>query len=167
MNRNRPPLVAVIARNVLPAYVMPAAFAYANAQVIPDEALAAQVEAASVTTIAIPSAAASLVVTLWNHWRTPPRQAPGARVRKAFLVGGLTSLLIAAFVSAVLIGNGFQPLSLLQYTLLSALIGGGLAARAWVTSASPRGRRRRPASSSGATPPGDGVLHAGRDVPTS
>jgi hypothetical protein len=125
--RARPALPVALISAVVPAYLFPALTTAVNALVISHRELAA----AAWTTIGIPSAAAAVVVTLWTHGRTPPGRPTAARSARAFAVAALACALLAGAGSAVLIGNGVLPLSALRYTLTSAAIGGGLAARRW------------------------------------
>lgn len=162
-DRERPALIPTLLRNVLPAYAVPAVATFANAQVIPDAEFAQRIEAASYTTIAIPSAAASAAVTVWLIRRTPPPATAASR-RRAFLTAGLACSAVAAMLSAVLIGNGLQAPSLLQFALPAAFMGGGLAARAWARS---RRAEPLPARAAGRAPshPADRVT-AGAGCPT-
>ena len=129
--RARPSLLVALVTAVIPAYLLPALSVTLNTLVIPDDEFADQLAVAAWTTIAIPSAVASGLVTLWTYGLTPP-QPPGARrSARAFVVAAVISTLLAGVGSAVLIGHGVLPLSTLQYTLPSAALGGGLAARRW------------------------------------
>ncbi|CCH32208.1 hypothetical protein ABZ816_34400 [Actinosynnema sp. NPDC047251] len=129
--RPRPRLPIALLAAVVPAYLFPALTSALSALVIPDPVVAAAVAAASWTTIAIPSAVAAVLVTLWTRRRTPPERPTAGRTAKAVGIAALICVLIAGAGSAVLIGNGVLPLTVLQYTLSSAAIGGGLAARRW------------------------------------
>ncbi len=142
--RSRPGRLSAVIRSAVPAYAFPAVTAYLNAKIIPDPDLAARLELASYTTIAIPSAAASALVTLWLHGRTPPETPSRGRVARIVAVAALVCAAPAGAASAVLIGNGLQDLSILQFTLGSAALGGGLSARAWVRSRTRRRGRRTP-----------------------
>ncbi|AEV85121.1 hypothetical protein ACWT_4097 [Actinoplanes sp. SE50] len=145
-------MLVALATAVVPAYLLPAVTTAGNALVIPDRAVATALATAAWTTIAIPSAVASALVTLWTRGRTPPRRPTAARSARAFTLAALACTVLAGAGSAVLIGNGVLPLSALQYTLTSAAIGGGLVAGRWArTNRTSRraGRRRvaaRPAS---------------------
>jgi len=129
--RARPSLLVALVVAVIPAYLLPALSVTLNTLVIPDQEFADQLAVAAWTTIAVPSAAASALVTLWTHGRTPPRPPGARRSARAFAVAAVISTLLAGAGSAVLIGNGVLPVSALQYTLPSAALGGGLAARRW------------------------------------
>lgn len=135
---HRPPLRRALLSNVVPAYLVPTAITYLNAQLIPDERLAAQIEAASYSWIAVPSALASAVVTVWLHRRVP---AAMPRPWRALGLGTLAGTALALAGTLVLIAAGLADASVLQFTVSSAAVGGGLAARAW---AKPRPRTRRP-----------------------
>jgi hypothetical protein len=144
--RARPPMLVALATAVVPAYLFPAVTTAVNALVIPNRAVATALAVAAWTTIAIPSAVASALVTLWTHRRTPPERPTAARSARAFTLAALACTVLAGAGSAVLIGNGVLPLSALQYTLTSAAIGGGLAARRWARTNRTRrraGRARR------------------------
>ncbi|TCO61042.1 hypothetical protein [Actinocrispum wychmicini] len=132
--RSRPGRLSAAVRSAVPAYAFPAVTAYLNAQLIPDSDLAARLEVASYSTIAIPSAVAAVLVTLWLHSRTPPEAPSRGRVARTVAIAALVCVALAGAVSAVLIGNGLQDLSILQFTLGSAALGGGLSARKWVRS---------------------------------
>ncbi|MEV6769285.1 hypothetical protein AB0N05_11745 [Nocardia sp. NPDC051030] len=136
-NRSGPGRLLAVLRSAVPAYAFPAVSAYLNAQIIPAPDFAARLEVASYTTIAIPSAVAAALVTLWLYGRIPPEAPSRGRVARTIATAALVCAALAGFVSAVLIGNGLLDLSILQFTLGSAVLGGGLAARAWVRS---RGR---------------------------
>ena len=129
--RPGPTLPVALVTAVVPAYLLPALTTALNALVIPDQQLADRLAVAAWTTIAIPSAAASALVTLWAYGRTPPERPAARGIVRAFAVAALACALLAAAGSAVLIGNGALPVSALQFTLPSAAIGGGLAARRW------------------------------------
>ncbi|MEU5695286.1 hypothetical protein [Actinosynnema sp. NPDC020468] len=147
--RPRPGRLTAVLRSALPAYAFPAVTAYLNAKIIPDPDLAARLETASYSTIAIPSAASAVLVTLWLHNRTPPEAPTRGRVARAMALAALVCAALAGAVSAVLIANGLQDLSVLQFTLSSAVIGGSISARAWA-----RSRRR--------TAPTTTTVHTGR-----
>ncbi|MEU4803821.1 hypothetical protein [Actinosynnema sp. NPDC023587] len=142
--RSRPGRLSAVIRSAVPAYAFPAVTAYLNAQLVPDPAFADRLEQASCTTIAIPSAAAATLVTLWLHGRTPPEAAGRGVVARTVAVAALVCTVLAGAASALLIGNGLADLSVLQFTLGSAAIGGGLSGRAWARSRSPRRGRRTP-----------------------
>lgn len=148
--RRRPPLPLALIAAAVPAYLFPALTTAANALVIPNREIAASLSVAAWTTIAIPSAAASVIVTLWNYWRTPPERPTAGRSARAFAIAALACVVLGGGGSALLIVNGVLPLSALQYTLSSAALGGGLAARRWARASriSRRAQRRqvRPAS---------------------
>lgn len=129
--RRRPPLPAALAAAVVPAYLWPALTTAVNALLVPDPVLAARLASAAWTTIAIPSAVAAGLVTLWTHRRTPPARRSVATTARAFATAAALCLVLSALGSAVLIGNGVLPFAALQFTLASAALGGGLAARRW------------------------------------
>ena len=135
---HRPALPAALVAAVLPAYLWPAVTTALNALVIPDPGVAARIGAAAWTTIAVPSAVAAGLVTLWTHHRPPP---PAGTTARTVAVVVAACLVLAAVGTVVLIGHGVLPLSALQFTLTSAALGGGLSARRWA-----RGHRRRETS---------------------
>jgi hypothetical protein len=142
--RHRQSLPVALLLAVTPAYFLPALTTYVNTLVISDRQVADRLAVAAWTTIAIPSAAAAGLVTLWMHRRTPPAQPVAGDIARAFAAAALACALLGSAVSAVLIGNGVLPLSALQFTVTSAALGGGLAARRWARSNRPqRGRRAR------------------------
>ncbi|GAA2986137.1 hypothetical protein [Actinokineospora diospyrosa] len=110
----RAPLVA-IAANVVPAYVMPAAMSYVSALVIADDRLAA----ASLTSIAIPSALAALAVTF------APR---GGRRSVRLLVAALLCAGAAFLASTTLVHFGLAESTLLLDATPSAALGGAITA---------------------------------------
>ncbi|GAA3029950.1 hypothetical protein [Actinokineospora globicatena] len=110
----RSPLTAVAA-NVIPAYAMPALMSYASALAISDPRLAA----ASVTTIAIPSALAALAVTFG------PRG--GRRTVRAIVGAGVCAALAFA-ASIVLVHFGLFDSTLFLDAVPSAALGGAITA---------------------------------------
>lgn len=144
----RPALPVALLAAVVPAYLFPALTTAVNALVIPDRLVADRLADAAWTTIAVPSAAAAALVTVWTHRRTPPVPTAIGSTARAAAGAALVCLLLAGAASAVLIGNGVLPASALQFTLSSAAIGGGLAGRRWARTNRPgrriaAGRRRQ------------------------
>jgi peptidoglycan/LPS O-acetylase OafA/YrhL len=137
--RPRPRLPAALAAAVVPAYLFPAVTTALNALLVPDPDLAARLAAAAWTTIAIPSAVAAGLVTLWAHRRDPPPRRSAGTTARAVAGAALACLAVSAAACAVLVGHGALPPSALQFTLASAALGGGLAGRRWA-----RGRPTRP-----------------------
>ncbi|PPK62368.1 hypothetical protein V5P93_001635 [Actinokineospora auranticolor] len=107
--------LATIAMNVIPAYVMPAAMSYASALAVDDHRLAA----ASVTTIAIPSALAALAVTF------APRGG-GRAVR--MLLGAVLCAALAFAASLALVHTGLAAPTLFLDAVPSAALGGVITA---------------------------------------
>ncbi|WP_018684448.1 hypothetical protein [Actinokineospora enzanensis] len=101
--------------NVVLAYVMPAIMSYASALALDDQRLAA----ASLTTIAIPSALAALAVTF-----TP--RGGGRLVR--MLVAAVLCAASAFAVSFLLVQNGLFGSDLFLDAVPSAVIGGVITA---------------------------------------
>ncbi|GAA3882377.1 hypothetical protein GCM10022243_53740 [Saccharothrix violaceirubra] len=101
--------------NVVPAYVMPAAMSYASALALDDHRLAA----ASLTTIAVPSALAALAVTF------APRG--GRRVVRMLLAAVLCAGLAFA-ASLALVHTGLAAPTLFLDAVPSAALGGVITA---------------------------------------
>lgn len=94
-----------------------------SAHFIPDRAEGRALANAALTTISIPSAIAALAVLLFL-WRRPLR-------RKAFasaVVAALMCGLIAAAISAMLVGNRYCSSRLFLDAIPSAALGGAIAA---------------------------------------
>ena len=153
----RPRLPVVVVAAAVPAYLFPAVSAALNALVVPDPAVAARIATAAWTTIAVPSAVAAVLVTLWTHHRTPPLRPAAGTTARIVAAAAAACLAGAAAGSAVLIGNGVLPAAALQFTLGSAAVGGGLAARRWARSG------RRTADPAPGSPNSTGPT---RDLPT-
>ncbi|RLK61845.1 hypothetical protein CLV68_2386 [Actinokineospora cianjurensis] len=107
--------LATVAANVIPAYVMPAAMSYASALALADHRLAA----ASVTTIAIPSALAALAVTFG------PR---GGRRPVRMLVAACLCAALAFVASLALVHTGLAGSTLFLDAVPSAALGGVITA---------------------------------------
>jgi hypothetical protein len=121
-------LAARLIRNVVPAYLAPAAILSVVSRLIPDEATGNTLSQAAYSTIAIPSALAGLAVTLflWQH-RISQAVEP-----KSFLRSVLTSAAVCGFLalvgSAALIITGHAATRLFADAIPSAVIGGTIAA---------------------------------------
>jgi hypothetical protein len=151
-SRQAPTLIGRLVSNVLPAYAFPAITTYANARLIHKADLAH----AALTTIAIPSAVAALLVTVGTHLisrrslrrRNDQPEAGPIKVGRITARAGLISLACGLALSLILIANRqFGPELLLQAPL-SAAIGGATTARKWA-----KGRQRRATTRATTTSP--------------
>ncbi|MBM7773931.1 hypothetical protein JOD54_004135 [Actinokineospora baliensis] len=107
--------LSTIAANVIPAYVMPAAMSYLSALALDDARLAA----ASVTTIAVPSALAALAVTF----------APRGRHRLVrVLLAAVFCAALAFIASFTLVHTGLAAPTLFLDAVPSAVLGGVITA---------------------------------------
>ncbi|WP_157440250.1 hypothetical protein [Actinokineospora inagensis] len=109
------PRATVIAANVVPAYVMPAAMSYVSALLLADHRLAA----AALTTIAVPSAIAALAVTF------APR---GGRRVVRMLVAAVLCAAAAAAGCLALVHTGLAESTLFLDAVPSAVLGGVITA---------------------------------------
>ncbi|MGL5827312.1 MAG: hypothetical protein ACRCYU_21235 [Nocardioides sp.] len=133
--RERQLSVRMIAANVLPAYIGPAAIVSVNARMIDNQQASDALARAALTTISIPSALAALVVVA-------VLARPGSRNRSPKLArsigrAALGCGALAAAVSAFLVGNGLVADRLFFDAVPSAALGGAITAAQMI-----RARRR-------------------------
>ncbi len=127
----RPPLGPAVLGAAAGGYLFPALTTAVNALLVPDPAVADRLATAAWTTLGIPSAAAAVLATVWYHFRTPPAHPSASVTTAAFIRTALVFAALSGAVTTVLVLNGVLDLGAFGFTLSSAAMGGGIAARRW------------------------------------
>jgi uncharacterized BrkB/YihY/UPF0761 family membrane protein len=121
-------LIAMIGTRVIPAYLAPCVMVSIAARLIPDRVAGRALARAALTTIAIPSALASLAVTVFLWRRLVRHNKPGLPVVRSGVVAAMICGALSAAISAELVANNYVASRLFLDAVPSSVIGGTVAA---------------------------------------
>ena len=120
-------LMQLLAGKVVPAFVAPSVMVSIVARLIPDRAAGRALGHAAFTTIAIPSALASLAVTVFLFRRGVENDKPPSPIVRSACIAAIVCGTVAALISVVLVSQSYVASRLFLDATTSAGIGGALA----------------------------------------